>query len=92
MKLTIQSADIHRRIPSQSPSQPCADYSIIIRRGYNGLEGYVAYYPSDEDAWQDNKIILDVWDRESFREAYRHARLWCVGGIGYRVLRAGGAA
>ncbi|GAB3451998.1 hypothetical protein [Insolitispirillum peregrinum] len=47
----------------------------------------INYYKTPEDARNGNIQILDIWDRESWREGYRHARLWRVGGLAHRVLK-----
>lgn len=46
----------------------------------------ISYYASEADTHEDNQVVLDFWDRQSFREAYRYARSWCYEGIGPRIM------
>ncbi|MBC7168707.1 hypothetical protein [Phenylobacterium sp.] len=91
MMLGIRYAEVHFRIDEVTRRRNSHPDVWIDR--WRGLGPYVGYYATLADAQVDNRIILDVWDRKSFREAYRHARVWGYDGIGARALRsAGGAA
>lgn len=84
-------ADVHLRIGNACPSKWCRDYTIHIDRDPKDRIPMVAFYMSRGDAVEDNIQVLDFWNRPSFREAYRHARMWRIGGIGHRLLKGGAA-
>ena len=65
--------------------KPVADYMIDCHAP--NREPVVSFFERPEDCEAGNTCVLDVWDRDSFREAYRFARIWCVGGLGRRVLQ-----
>tara|TARA_R100001143_G_scaffold18426_2_gene20158 strand:+ start:230 stop:529 length:300 start_codon:yes stop_codon:yes gene_type:complete len=85
-------ADVHFRLGNACPSKWCRDYTIHIDRNPMDRTPEVAFYTSRKDAREADIQVLDFWDRPSFREVYRHARMWRMGGIGHRLLKKGGAA
>ena len=88
----VYAANVTWSIGPGIKTSAAIDGNIIDIRRFRSLLGpFVGYYASEEDIVEGNAAVLDIWDRESFREAYRHARIWRIGGIGRRVLacRAG---
>jgi|TARA_R110001583_G_scaffold151740_2_gene303611 hypothetical protein len=70
--------------PARSASRPSDRCEIDVGRSRTGA--YVSYWPSNEAARLGNNIVLPVRDRESFRRAWRYARLWRINGIARHVF------
>jgi len=72
--------------PGTSLPKLVESFDINISRGFGCLLPYVEYYVHPGDEVEDRRVIIEFWDRASFREAYRHARLWHPTGLARRVL------
>jgi hypothetical protein len=81
--------------PARSASRPDDNGEIYAARSRIGP--YVTYWPSEEAVRKGENIVLPVHDRDSFRRAWRLARLWRINGIarhlfGYNKFTVGGSA
>lgn len=89
MQIALKYADAHWRIDTLAPS--VAAPAIWLRR-HAIIGPCLGYFPTEADANEDKPIVLDFWDRASWRDAYRHARVWSFQGIGGRALQSGRTA
>jgi hypothetical protein len=82
--------------PARSASRAYDACEISV--GSSEIAGpYVSYFPNNQAACIGDNVILLVHDRESFRVAWRHARLWRINGIarhlfGHPQFATGGSA
>jgi hypothetical protein len=65
--------------PARSASRPADNYEIDAGCSKDGP--YVSYYPNASAMRSGDNVVLPVHDRESFRRAWRHARLWRINGV-----------
>jgi|GEM_PF-1788964 len=63
-----------------------SECDVIIARIAAPVGSHIRYYPSEEDAVMDRPVVLEFWDKPSFKEAFQHARKFKHTGLLKRFL------